>query len=93
MTQIVSGTQVAQTQPANTQAQVLVENPDARPFWMSKGVIGGFLAFVGGIGAMFGLDLAQTDIETLTVAAFNIVTAVGAILAIVGRLTAKAPIK
>lgn len=92
MTQIVSGTQVAQTQPANTQAPVLVENPDSRPWYLSKGVMGGFASLLAWLLMMFGIDVAQADVESITLAGITIAGAVASIVSVIGRLTAKRPV-
>lgn len=88
MTQIISD-----TRPAQVEQDIVIENPDARPFWASKGVVGGFVSLLAWLGTMFGLDLAQTDVETLTMAFVAIAGAVASIVSIIGRLTAKRPIK
>lgn len=92
MTQIVSGSAPAQqTAPVN-QAPVLVENPDARPWFLSKGVMGGFASLLAWLFMMFGIDVAAADVEAITLAGITIAGAVASIVAIIGRLTAKRPV-
>lgn len=92
MTQIVSGAQAAQTQPLAAPAPVLVENPDARPWYLSKGVMGGFASLLAWLFMMFGIDIAAADVEAITLAGITIAGAVASIVSIIGRLTAKRPV-
>ena len=60
-----------------------------KPFWKSKTVWGVGLTVVGGVLSQVGVSVPWTEAETDTIAG-NIVTVVGAILAIVGRFKAGA---
>lgn len=62
-----------------------VENP-TKPALKSKGVIGGLLAAAGSIAALAGYSL---DIDALQSAIVLILSGVGGILAIFGRVAAK----
>ena len=68
--------------------------------WLSKGIVGGALAAVAGVAMLFGFDFSADDaktigdsVDTLADKAFEIVSVVGGLLAIVGRITANSKIK
>lgn len=63
-----------------------------KSWFQSKGVIGGVTALAALIGPIFGLDLGATNINDATVAINELVAAIGAIVAIWGRVTAKSQI-
>lgn len=92
MTQIVSGGVSAPQAAPAYQAPVLVENPDSRAWFLSKGVMGGFASLIAWLLMMFGIDIAQVDVEAITLAGITIAGAVASIISIIGRLTAKRPI-
>ena len=73
--------------------EVAVENPDAKSWFASKGVQGGVVAVVMWLLTLVGLDLAQFEVETIVAAAISIIGALASIWGIIGRLTAKKPIK
>ena len=68
--------------------------------WLSKGIVGGALAAVAGVAMLFGLDFSADDAKTvgdsvdlLADKAFEFLSVVGGILAIVGRIKADSKIK
>ena len=73
--------------------EVVVENPDAKSWFASKGVQGGIVAVVMWLLTLVGLDLTQLEVETIVAAGVAIVGALASIWGIIGRLTAKKPIK
>ena len=62
---------------------------DNKPWYKSRGVLGGAAATIAGVAATFGLDL---DADQLTETLLAIGAAVGGIVAIVGRVRAKSNI-
>lgn len=73
--------------------EVVVENPDAKSWFASKGVQGGIVAVVMWLLTLVGLDLTALEVETIVAAGVAIVGALASIWGIIGRLTAKKPIK
>lgn len=59
---------------------------ETKPWYMSKGVIGGAGAIIAGALGLFNVDLAAADIQPLLISAGTVVTG---ILALIGRLGAK----
>jgi hypothetical protein len=57
-----------------------------KPLWQSLTVRGGALAIVGALLSLFGVEVAPEDLQALADAAFAIVTAVGGIMAIWGKV-------
>lgn len=73
--------------------EVLVENPDAKSWYASKAVQGGIVAVLMWLATLVNLDLAAFEVETLVAAIVSIIGAVASVYSIIGRLTAKKPIK
>ncbi|TCD15140.1 hypothetical protein [Oricola cellulosilytica] len=63
--------------------------PAAKPWWQSKGVLGGIGAIGALLGPAIGLDLGQTNINDTAVAVNDLLAAAAALVAIWGRVTAK----
>lgn len=61
---------------------------DVKGFFASKTIWGGIIAGLGAIGSIFGFDFGAADQAAAIDAVYNIMTAVGALLAIWGRVTA-----
>lgn len=61
---------------------------DLKPFWQSKGVIGGAVAVFGAIAALAGYSLAPADEAVLVEAIAAVVSGIGGLLAVWGRVTA-----
>lgn len=57
-------------------------------FLASKTIWGGIVAGFGAIGGIFGIDFGAADQASTLDAIYNIMTAVGSLLAIYGRITA-----
>ena len=66
---------------------------DDKNWYASKTIWGGVVALGGAVAGLFGLTLGGADGETLTLALTNAAAAVGAVLAIRGRLSAKHTIR
>lgn len=61
-----------------------------KPWFKSRGVIGGLVAFVAGILALlFGVDIDQATQEQIVGAVFTLVSAFAGIYASYGRVKAK----
>jgi hypothetical protein len=65
-----------------------VENNDSKPWYLSKGVIGGAVAVVASIAGLFNYSIAPDDQAQLVELIIGITTLVGGGVAIVGRITA-----
>lgn len=61
-----------------------------KPWWKSKGVIGGLVAIIAGLGGLFGLDVDQA---ALTDILLQLSAAVGGVVAVVGRFKAQKPLR
>ena len=66
---------------------------DTKAWWQSKTVWGGIVALLAGAGGMFGLSIGIEDQNALTNHAVEIASAIGGLIAIYGRVTAKKEIK
>lgn len=64
-----------------------------KPWWASKGVWGGLIALIAGIASAFGYTLGADDQASIVNAAVTVAGVVGSLLAVYGRVTAKAAIK
>jgi hypothetical protein len=69
------------------------EGMDTKKWFQSKGILGGIAAVGALIGPIFGLDLGTTNVNDTAVAINDLIAAIGAIVAIYGRMTAKTTIK
>jgi hypothetical protein len=74
-------------------SEVSVENPDAKSWFASKAVQGGIVAVLMWLATLVNLDLAAWEVETIVAATTSIIGAAASVYAIIGRLTAKKPIK
>ena len=63
---------------------------DGKPWYQSRGVIGGLVAVGAGIGSLFGVDVDQA---TATDIGLQIGTVAGAVFAVIGRIGAEKPIR
>lgn len=61
---------------------------ESKPWFMSRSVWGALVAIAAGIGGTFGIMIAEQDQATLTDAILQIAGAVGAVVALYGRLSA-----
>lgn len=66
------------------------ELPPAKPWWQSRGVLGGLVAAAAGLGAVFGLEIDQAETLEIAMAAS---AAVGGLMAVYGRVRATKPIR
>lgn len=57
-----------------------------KPLWQSLTVRGGALAIIGALLSLFGVEIAPEDLQALADAGFAIVTAIGGIMAIWGKV-------
>jgi hypothetical protein len=69
------------------------EMEDAKPFWQSKGVIGGLVAFAAGVAGIFGIGVPEAAQGEITTHVHGLVVAAGGLLAMYGRLKADRKIK
>ena len=67
-----------------------VTKPAAKPWWQSKGVVGGFIAAAAPVVALFGVDV---DVEQTTQIARQCAGLVGGVLAVYGRVKADSPVR
>ena len=74
-------------------SEVSVENPDAKSWFASKAVQGGIVSVLMWLATLVNLDLATWEVETVVAAITSIVGAAATVYSIIGRLTAKKPIK
>lgn len=68
-------------------------NEQDKPWWASKTVWGGATAIISGIAGLFGYVLSADEQEAVTAAAVALASAIGGILAIYGRIKARAALK
>lgn len=61
---------------------------DTKPWYLSRTVWGALIAISASIGGAFGLVISEQEQATLADAALQIVGAVGAVVALYGRLAA-----
>lgn len=64
-------------------------NAASKPWWQSKTILGALAVLLAAGASAAGIDL---DEGTVTETLERVVTAAGAVLAIIGRITARAPI-
>jgi quinol-cytochrome oxidoreductase complex cytochrome b subunit len=57
-----------------------------KKWWEMKGVWGGLIAVLAGIGGLFGYTIAPDDQEALTGILVGLAGSVGGIIAIIGRI-------
>jgi len=62
---------------------------DTKPWYFSRTVWGALIAIAASIGSAFGIMLGVVEQATLTDAILQIVGAVGAVVALYGRLSAR----
>ena len=60
-----------------------------KPWWKSKGVWGGVVAALAAVAAVFGITVDEVTQKVILDAIVAVTAAIGAILAIVGRVKAK----
>ncbi len=60
-----------------------------KPWWKSKGVIGGLVAVIAGLAGLFGVDVDQ---PVLTDIILQVGAAIGGVLAVIGRIKAEKPV-
>lgn len=65
---------------------------EEKAWYRSKTIWGGIVAFVAAVSGLFGIDIDQASGEALAVALTDAVAAIGAVVAIVGRLDAQTTI-
>lgn len=61
---------------------------DAKHWYQSKTIWGGLVAFAAAVAGLFGIDVDATTSDALALAVTNAAAAVGAVIAIIGRLEA-----
>jgi uncharacterized membrane protein HdeD (DUF308 family) len=66
---------------------------EGKAWYMSKSIVGGYVATICGVVQLFGVVLTPDDQATITAAVVGVATAVGGILAVYGRYKATKPIK
>lgn len=66
---------------------------ETKHWWASKAVWGGVLAILAGLLGYFGYSVSAEDQETLALTLASIGSGVGGVLAIYGRIRAKASIE
>jgi hypothetical protein len=61
---------------------------DNKPWYASRGVLGGLVAALAGLASLFGYAVAPADQAALTELAVGVAAAGGGLLAIIGRVLA-----
>ena len=87
-----SGPATVPALPGRTAATQETDMNGIKSWFKSKGVLGGLTALAALIGPVFGLDLGSTNINDAQVAINELIAAIGALVAIYGRVTAKSQI-
>lgn len=59
---------------------------NSTPWWRSKTVIAGIVAFVGGLGSIFGYEVAPADQEQIVEIISSGMILVGSIGAVIGHI-------
>ena len=62
---------------------------DAKPWYQSRSIWGGLVALVAGVGGIVGVEVDAATSETLILSLTNGAAAIGAVVAILGRLAAQ----
>jgi hypothetical protein len=75
---------------AKAVAPVVVNQTNNEPLWKSRILRGGILALVGLVGGYLGLQITDADLDQGIKAVSDLVTTLGVIYSIYGRLTNKA---
>lgn len=65
-----------------------METEEAKPWYQSRGVIGGIVAAIAGIAAVFKVNIAPEMQSVLVDGLIGLAGAVGGILAVIGRIKA-----
>jgi len=66
------------------------QNTYIKPWWQSKGVIGGLVATFAGLAPLFGLTV---DVASTTEVVASVAALAGGAMAVYGRVTADRPIR
>jgi hypothetical protein len=66
---------------------------EGKSWYMSKSIVGGYVATVCGVAQLFGIVVGPEDQATIAAAVVGIATAIGGVMAVYGRYTATKPIK
>lgn len=66
---------------------------DAKPWWYSRTIWGGIAAVIAGIGQEVGIPMSSEEVSALGESLFSVMTVIGGILAIYGRVRAERTIK
>jgi hypothetical protein len=61
---------------------------DMKPWYLSKSIWGGLVAVAASVGSLLGMPVGPADQQALTDAVLQAIGAGGALLAILGRVTA-----
>lgn len=63
-------------------------NAETKPWYASKGVVGGIVAVAAGGAALFGYSISPADQASLVELAAGLASAIGGVLAVWGRISA-----
>ena len=63
-----------------------------KPWYQSKGVWGGIVAALAGLGGLFGFTVPEGEMPAITDALVGLAAAVGGLLAVYGRIAASSRI-
>lgn len=66
-----------------------MDSEDSKPWYQSRGVIGGLVAVAAGVAAAFKVNIAGEMQALLVEAIIGAVAAVGGIVAVIGRIKAQ----
>lgn len=66
---------------------------DSKPWWSSKTIWGAFVAVVAGLASEVGIQMSPDEVAQLGDSLTNVVTVIGGIWAIYGRVRADRIIK
>jgi uncharacterized membrane protein len=66
---------------------------NVKPWWQSRAVIGGLVAFAAGVAGIFGIGVPESVQGSITDNVSAIVAAVAGLVAVYGRIKAQSRIK
>lgn len=59
-----------------------------KPWYLSKGVWGGIVAALAGLGSLFGLHIPEGEVQGIADAIISLLAAGGGLFAVYGRIVA-----
>lgn len=65
---------------------------DQKPWYLSKGVWGGIVAALAGLGSLFGFHVPEGEVQGIADAIISLMAAAGGLFAVYGRIVANSQI-